>query len=213
MSGMEMTSAIHDDEPVAEASVPDKPWRPERIPSTAELLGRAGMNNAARPMHAGRVLSRAVPQLGRLQRQLRQRTITPPPTNIPRTRWSGPVTAHRVFDAVGFELADLRRMKETVPGATINDVVLTIVGGGLRSYLQDKGELPDDPLIAMAPISVRTRIRAGRRRQHGVGDVPDARHGHRRSVRTARRGPREHPRTRRSSPTPSAPGRSSTWPT
>ncbi len=26
-------------------------------------------------------------------------TITPPPTTIPRTRWSGPVTAHRVFDA------------------------------------------------------------------------------------------------------------------
>ena len=66
-----------------------------------------------------------------------------------------------MFDAVSLELADLRRLKEGVAGATINDVVLTIVGGGLRSYLMDKGELPDDPLIAMAPISVRSEAERG----------------------------------------------------
>ena len=48
-----------------------------------------------------------------------------------------------------------------MPGATINDVVLTIVGGGLRAYLLDKGELPADPLIAMAPISVRSEAERG----------------------------------------------------
>ena len=66
-----------------------------------------------------------------------------------------------MFDAVGFELDDLRAIKETVPGATINDVVLTIVGGGLRSYLLAKDELPADPLIAMAPISVRSEAERG----------------------------------------------------
>ena len=48
-----------------------------------------------------------------------------------------------------------------MPGATINDVVLTIVGGGLRAYLMSKGELPEDPLIAMAPISVRSEAERG----------------------------------------------------
>ena len=114
------------------------------------------MNNATRPMHASRVAARAVPQLGRLQRQLGERAIAPPPTRIPRTRWSGPVSAHRVFDAVRLRLDDLRAIKATVPGATINDVVLTTVGGALRTYLLAKDELPDDPLIAMAPISVRS---------------------------------------------------------
>ena len=161
MSGMEMTSAIHDDEPTGAPSVPAAEWLPETAPSTAELLWRAGVSNTLRPMHASRVVTRTIPQLGRLQRQIRQRTITPPPTTIPRTRWSGPVSAHRVFDAVSLELADLRRLKEGVPGATINDVVLTIVGGGLRSYLMGKGELPDDPLIAMAPISVRSEAERG----------------------------------------------------
>ena len=156
MSGMEMTSAIHDETPVADPPQPDKDWRPERVPSTGELLWRAGVNNAARPMHGSRVIARAVPQLGRVADGIRRRTITPPPTTIPRTRFSGPVSAHRVFDGVSYKLDALRQLKTAVPKATINDVVLTIVGGGLRQYLQDKGELPSDPLIAMAPISVRS---------------------------------------------------------
>ncbi len=161
MSGMEMTSAIHDDAPVADPPRPDKQWKPERMPSTAELLWRAGVSNATRPMHGGRVMARAVPQLGKVADGIRRRTITPPPTTIPRTRFSGPVSAHRVFDGVSYKLDDLRQVKSAVPKATINDVVLTIVGGGLRQYLEDKGELPSDALIAMAPISVRSEAERG----------------------------------------------------
>ena len=161
MSGMELTSAIHDDTPTSTPSVPDAPWRPESVPATTELLRRATVNNTTRPMHATRVMARTVPRLGRLLNQLSQRTITPPPTTIPRTRWSGPVSAHRVFDGVRLQLDDLRAIKATVPGATINDVVLTIVGGGLRDYLKAKDELPADPLIAMAPISVRAEDERG----------------------------------------------------
>ena len=161
MSGMELTSAIHDDAPEATPSVPDAPWCPESVPATTELLRRATVNNTTRPMHASRVMARTVPRLGRLLNQVRQRTITPPPTTIPRTRWSGTVSAHRVFDGVRLQLDDLRAIKGTVPGATINDVVLAIVGGGLRGYLLAKDELPADPLIAMAPISVRSEDERG----------------------------------------------------
>jgi diacylglycerol O-acyltransferase len=161
MSGMEMTSAIHDDSPDAAPQEPDTSWRPESVPSTAQLLARASLNNARRPMHFARVMGRTIPVVGRLQNQLRRRTIELPTSTIPRTRWSGPVTAHRVFDAVRFDLDDMRRMKSAVTGATINDVVLTVVGGGLRSYLEAKSELPNDPLIAMAPISVRSEAEKG----------------------------------------------------
>lgn len=161
MSGMEMTSAIHDDSPDAAPPEPDTSWRPGSIPSTAQLLWRAGFNNARRPMHFARVMGRTIPVLGRLQNQLRRRTIELPPTTIPRTRWSGPVTAHRVFDGVSFRLDDMRTIKQSVPNATINDVVLTVVGGGLRNYLLSTDELPHDPLIAMAPISVRSEAERG----------------------------------------------------
>src|SRR5204862_5401416 len=87
MSGMEMTNAIHDDSPAAESRQPDTSWRPEAIPSTAELLARATVNGATRPMHTTRAMGRALPQLGRLQRQIARRTLQPPPTTLPRARW------------------------------------------------------------------------------------------------------------------------------
>ena len=54
------------------------------------------------------------------------------------------------------KLADVRALKAVVPDATVNDVILAIVGGTLRTYLSDKGELPKETLTAMAPISVRS---------------------------------------------------------
>jgi WS/DGAT/MGAT family acyltransferase len=102
-----------------------------------------------------------VPQLGRLQNQIRRQTISPPTTTIPRTRWSGPASAHRVFDGVRFDLDAMKSIKHTLDGATVNDVVLTIVGGALRTYLLFNNELQSDPLIAMAPISVRSEDERG----------------------------------------------------
>jgi WS/DGAT/MGAT family acyltransferase len=42
-----------------------------------------------------------------------------------------------------------------VPGATVNDVVLTTVGGALRKYLAKHKELPKESLVAVAPINLR----------------------------------------------------------
>src|SRR5262249_45647888 len=89
---------------------------PERVPSETELLIRARLNLAGRPMQMSRTMARAVPQFGRLQDQLMRQAIKPPPSTIPRTRWSGAVSAHRVFDAIKLDLDDLRRIKTTVDG-------------------------------------------------------------------------------------------------
>ena len=213
MSGMEMTNAIHDDSPTAAPSIPVTEWRPESAPSTSNLLLRASLNNATRPMHASRVAARAVPQLGRLQRQLGERSIAPPPTRIPRTRWSGPVSAHRVFDAVRLRLDDLRAIKATVPGATINDVVLTTVGGALRAYLLAKDELPADPLIAMAPISVRSEAEKSAAGNMVSGMLDDSRHGHRRPVRAPGGRARGHAPVEGVRQRARAHARWSTWPT
>ena len=42
-------------------------------------------------------------------------------------------------------------------GATVNDVVLATVGGALRSLLEERGEEPEAPLVAMVPVSTRER--------------------------------------------------------
>ena len=102
----------------------------------------------------------------------------------PKTRFNAKVSAHRVFDAAPFKLADIRAIKDAVPGATVNDVILAIVGGGLRGYLEAKGELPKDSLTAMAPISVRGEGEKAGARQPRLGDGRGARHADRRSAGT-----------------------------
>ena len=42
-------------------------------------------------------------------------------------------------------------------GATVNDVVLAIVGGALKGLLEERGERLDSPLVAMVPVSTRER--------------------------------------------------------
>jgi WS/DGAT/MGAT family acyltransferase len=162
VSGMELLSAIHDPAPDASPPQPIKEWKPEDEPPAWQLLARANVNNFMRPMHFARVLGRTVPGLGRVQRELRnQRARGVSLPAVRRTRFNGTVSPHRVVDGLRVPLEEMRRIKTTVPGATVNDVALTIVGGALRAYLNDKAELPADPLVAMCPISVRTEEEKG----------------------------------------------------
>lgn len=155
VSGMEMISAIHDTSPEGREDVAVSDWSPEEVPPSWQLLSRAGVNNALRPMHFARVVARTVPGMNRVQDQVRRRQLKAPSTSAPRTRFNALVSAHRVVEGRRFPLADARRAKSSVEGATINDVVLSVVGGALRAYLDAKGELPTEAMTAMAPISVR----------------------------------------------------------
>ena len=158
ISGMEMMSAIHSATP--EAPVPGAAVDTRTVESAAsrpDLLGRAAANGMLRPMHFARIVGRTVPAFGRMIDQVRRRTIQMPArSSAPRTRFNANVTQHRVFDARRFELHRVREMKRGVSGATVNDVALAVVGGALREYLLDKGELPTSTLRAIAPISTRS---------------------------------------------------------
>ncbi len=50
---------------------------------------------------------------------------------------------------------DLKAIK-TAGEATLNDVVMAACAGALRSYLIGHQALPDSPLVAMVPVSIRT---------------------------------------------------------
>ena len=79
----------------------------------------------------------------------------------PRTRFNGKVSPHRVFEAATFELQDVKDIKSAIPGATVNDAAITIVGGALRKYLQAHDELPESSLAAMAPVNLRSDSEKG----------------------------------------------------
>ena len=64
------------------------------------------------------------------------------------------VSASRRFAAQSFELERLRHIAKAL-NVTINDVVLAICSGALREYLLSQNALPEKPMIAMVPVSVR----------------------------------------------------------
>lgn len=156
VSGAEMTAAIHDLEPDAVPTPPEKPWLPERQPTAVELLSRTSVNNVRQPFKLARVVVESVPALARLGIGLSAGKLKRA-GSVPRTRFNGKVSPHRVFDGRSFKLADIRAIKNAVEGATVNDAIIAIIGGALHKYLSAKNELPKDSLIAMAPISVRPK--------------------------------------------------------
>jgi WS/DGAT/MGAT family acyltransferase len=56
--------------------------------------------------------------------------------------------------AQSWSLERIKAVKEAA-GVTVNDVVLAMSSGALRSYLLDQNALPDDPLTAMVPVNLR----------------------------------------------------------
>lgn len=163
MSGVDMTSAIHALEAEAPPPpAPATPWKAEKAPGLGELLVRTQINNIAQPFAWMKTVADSVPGLARLgqswsKRELSFENVKP----APRTRFNAKVGPHRSFEGALFSLADVRTARTAVAGATVNDVMLTVVGGGLRKYLEAKGELPRETMSAMAPISVRAEGEKG----------------------------------------------------
>jgi diacylglycerol O-acyltransferase len=166
MASVQMIAALHDlaaDGP--RPAGPDRPWRPDALPSNADLLSRTAINVALYPLRAGTVLASSAPKLvrglaglpGKLVGGIASRVGdgSGMPSFPPKTRFNQTVSPHRVFEARFHDLADFKRIKASVPGATVNDVALAYVGGALREYLAGHGELPDESLVAACPISLR----------------------------------------------------------
>jgi WS/DGAT/MGAT family acyltransferase len=162
VSGAELTAVINDFSPDAEAPPATDLPAGEPLPSPYELIVRAGINTATQPQRFAEFVQRNMAAFPTLARPTFPPAPAPyqPPT-APRTRFSGTVTAHRVIENRSFDLDEVRGIKSAVSGATINDAVLAIVAGALRRYLEAKNELPTDPLVVMAPISIRSQEERG----------------------------------------------------
>jgi diacylglycerol O-acyltransferase len=78
-----------------------------------------------------------------------------PSIMAPRTPFNATITPHRRFAFGSVSLSDIKDIKNAC-GATLNDVVMAVCAGGLRTWLQRHDALPDDPLVAMVPVSIRT---------------------------------------------------------
>jgi diacylglycerol O-acyltransferase / wax synthase len=164
VAGAEILTAIHTHEP---DSPPPPPadgytWEPDPVPSDVDLLRRAVLNGVSRPVNVVRVARRVARQLPGLSADMRNPDVTSPASLPKATRFNQAVGPHRVFGTSYSTLETMKEIRTAVPDAKINDVGVAVIGGAMRAYLLEKGELPDGSLVCMMPISVRpTNTRKG----------------------------------------------------
>ncbi len=135
-------------------------WRPAPEPTPDQLLVEALKERITSPAEAVRSLQSVVLDPGKLPNRLVEGakalgafiggSFSAPPSSVNQS-----IGPHRRWDTVLTDLADFKRVKDSL-GGTVNDVVLTVVTGGLRYLLKSRGERVDDvELRAMVPVSVR----------------------------------------------------------
>jgi WS/DGAT/MGAT family acyltransferase len=184
-SGALMLAAILDTTPESESSEPPV-WVPDRVPSDGELLWRTARQFARSPERFIRLTVRTLRDVGASTRNgglqtlaeviaqplpgpfgqlLRDRLrgssneVDDPPalpaTPAPRTPWNASITPHRRFSYTTIPLDDAKTIRRAF-GCTFNDVVMALCSSTLRNYLIEHDALPEEPLIAAVPVSVRT---------------------------------------------------------
>lgn len=158
-SGAHMFVALSDIDTKGTPAVQVKPGQFElgAPPSAAEILSRATVANVTSPVKFLNTLMKMSPALVNAAQKSMSEAASGESHGIPETRFNAPVTLHKMFDATGVAISDLSKIRKLAEGATINDVVLAICSGALRLYLRKHGELPEDTLIAVAPINARTK--------------------------------------------------------
>lgn len=101
-----------------------------------------------------RILPGAVSGLKDLLRKSRHDPTDATPYQAPPTMFNVRISSSRRFAAQSFSLARIRKVGKA-SDATVNDVALAMCAGALREYLVVHDALPEQPLIAMVPVSVR----------------------------------------------------------
>ncbi|GAB6983479.1 WS/DGAT/MGAT family O-acyltransferase [Nocardioides pyridinolyticus] len=76
--------------------------------------------------------------------------------HAPRTIFNRNITGSRRFAAQDWPVDRLRAIGRAT-GTTINDVVLAMTAGAIRSYLIEHDALPDAPLVAMVPVGLKAK--------------------------------------------------------
>jgi len=159
-SAMHFFSALSDRDAKGTPAIDLEPIAEESgdAPSTVSVLSRAMISNVQSPVKLASTLLRFSPAIF----DTIKKTLISDGSmgkKVPLTRFNQAVSPHKMFEATIFSLQDMKRIKNSVEGATINDVVLAICAGGLRLYLEYHDELPNDSLVAIAPVNARSSRR------------------------------------------------------
>lgn len=175
VSGNDILAALLDLSPEGRKLPEPSPRRTERQPAAVELLARSAVSLTRHPLRVARLsvgLLRSAPALvanpawprlplvDRLLGRDGETVLSRPGLRAPPTPFNRSITQHRRWGFASLPLPEVKRMKNALR-VTVNDVVVALCAGALRRWLIDHDALPDGPLIAAVPVSVRTEEQQG----------------------------------------------------
>lgn len=102
-----------------------------RRPTDLELVGRAALSAATKPVLLAKLLGPTSQLIGRTIDRARTGTAMAAPFTAPRTAFNRTITGNRSVGYADMSLEDVKAVKRAT-GTTVNDVMLTVVGGALR---------------------------------------------------------------------------------
>lgn len=125
-------------------------------PGRYEMIANAYARNTIDVLEQAISVTKNLPRLARTATDLyRGRKASGARLTVPSTRFNRTPEPERAFGFTTFELAKIKAIKNGVEGVTVNDVVVCIVAGGMRKFLEAHGELPEASLGAMMPKNLR----------------------------------------------------------
>ena len=155
VSGAELLGVLFDLEPDPPATPTLTPRQLDsRIPSGCEMVSQSMVASLVAPFDVLRMLlrtTRSIFGIRRIRQGLTAKAALP--LTAPRTSINVAVHARRRVAFAAASLADVKKLKNEM-GTTVNDVVLAMCAGALRTYLLAGDELPDVPLVTVVPVSV-----------------------------------------------------------
>jgi diacylglycerol O-acyltransferase len=138
-----------------DATVPAAAEPADRMPSKLALF-RFGVRSQLQSMRHMRSVVHRTRVAMKAGRERKKTGATPAtrPLTAPLTRFNRRLTANRIFVDATLSLDEMREVKNAL-GGSLNDVFLAVCSGALRRYLVEHDELPDEPLTAAMPMSIR----------------------------------------------------------
>jgi diacylglycerol O-acyltransferase len=159
--GVDLMTEIFDLESTPEPKSPEALPERERVPSDIELLLGAVTSMARQPLRMYRAARNLTRSAVRIVQRVRAGPVSAGvPLTAPPSSLNGVLTPHRRVALTSVPLADVKEVKRAF-GVTVNDVVLAVCAGALRRFLDRRGTIPDRPLLAAIPASVRTADERG----------------------------------------------------